>query len=344
MFFVKQMFFVRTAKQGRAALGLLIGMTIPACLPAPAEAHSDDGRVFPIAYLTDEMLERIQLDDGTVDEWYGLVGEPTLTLLDFIDFWGREPPDPSDFDFRIWLAWHDEPARLYLAFVASDDRYRNTHDYSSDDIISRFMIFGDNDALTLGTDGDHSGGAGLPTGVVGIEELIAAMREQSGETQYYEAISRTNGPNLAHTGQVIEDLSWRGLPPYADAGGGVAGEAPVIWVIELYVTPFDHGGEPWDSPEGSEVSDLAAGQFIGFAIGVQDFDSGSRATAEFDRTQWVPEGVEYSDDGVFYDIRDFRADYFLDGVLLPANAVETGESSAVESASWGRIKASLEME
>ena len=338
------MFLVRIAKQGRAALFLLLSLTIPSGLPAPSEAHSGGGRVFPFAELTDGMLERIQLDDGTVDEWYGLIGEPTLTLLDFIDEWGGEPPDPSDFDFRIWLAWHDEPARIYLAFVASDDRYRNTHNYSSDDYLNR-MILHDNDALTLGIDGDHSGGAGLPTGVVGTEELIAAMREQSGETQYYEAISRTNGPNLAHTGQVLRAHSWRGLPPYADAGGGVAGEAPVIWVIELYVTPFDHGGEPWDSPEGSEVSDLAAGQLIGFAIGVQDFDSGSRATAEFDMTQWVPEGVEYSANGTFSDIRRHRADYFLDGLLLPAGAAGAEpEGSAVESASWGRIKASLEME
>ena len=334
------MFPVRTARQGRAALFLLLSLIIPAGRPAPSEAHIG-GRAVPVAELTDEMLERIRLDDGTVDEWYGLVGEPALTGLDFIDEWTGNPPDPSDFDFRIWLAWHDEPARLYLAFVASDDRYQNTHDYSSDDIISRLMILGDNDALTLGIDGDHSGGAGLP---IRVTEYTGEEREIDGETQYYEAISRTNGPNLNQPRWISE--TWKGQPPYADAGGGVAGEAPVIWVIELYVTPFDHGGEPWDSPEGSEVSDLAAGQFIGFAIGVQDFDHGSTMGAgEFDMTRWVPEAMKYdSFYGAFYDISDFRADYFLDGLLLPANAAGPVENSAVESVSWGRIKASLEME
>ena len=340
------MFHVRTAKQGRAALFLLLSLTIPACLPAPSEAHSGGGRVFPFAELTDGMLERIQLDDGTVDEWYGLIGEPTLTLLDFIDEWGGEPPDPSDFDFRIWLAWHDEPARIYLALVASDDRYRNTHDYSSDDPLERDLV-GDNDALILGIDGDHSGGAGLP--IRATENTIENAVKHSGETQHYAAISRTNGPNLGRAGKrLFKAFSWRTLPPYADAGGGVAGEAPVIWVIELYVTPFDHGGEPWDSPEGSEVSDLAAGQFIGFALGVQDFDSGSTTIGggEFDMTEWIPEAMKYdSFYGVFYDIVDYRADYFLDGLLLPAGAAGAEpEGSAVESASWGRIKASLEME
>ena len=33
------------------------------------QAHLGD-RVYPIPYLTDEMLEQIQLDDGLVDEWY----------------------------------------------------------------------------------------------------------------------------------------------------------------------------------------------------------------------------------------------------------------------------------
>ena len=330
------MFLVRIAKQWRAALGLLVGMTLS------AEAHGGP-RVFPIAYLTDEALERIQLDDGTVDEWYGLIGEPSLTLLDFTDEWKVDQPDPSDFDFRIWLAWHDEPPRIYVALVASDDNYKNTHDYSSDDFIRRSIIVGNNDALTLGIDGDHSGGAGLPSSP--SEYTREDMREHSGKTQNYEAISRTNGPNLKDIARgwpswISGTFSWRGLPPYADAGGSAAGEAPVIWVIELYVTPFDHGGEPWDSPEGSVVSDLVAGQFIGFSIGVQDFDRGGEGN--FDRTGWVLEPID-SQFGAFDDIQDYAADTFLDGLLLPEGGAEPGDSAA-ESVSWGRIKASLEME
>ena len=38
-----------------------------------------------------------------------------------------------------------------------------------------------------------------------------------------------------------------------------------------------------------------------------------------------------------------RADGYLDGLLLPPAADEP-EDTAVESASWGRIKAALEME
>ena len=56
------------------------------------------------------------------------------------------------------------------------------------------------------------------------------------------------------------------FPPYADAGGGVAGENPIIRVIELYVTPYDSWQGPDSRPEDVAVSDLTAGKVIGFAI------------------------------------------------------------------------------
>ena len=104
------------------------------------------------------------------------------------------------------------------------------------------------------------------------------------------------------------------LPPYAEAGGSVAGERPVIWSIELYVTPFDHR-EDLTSPEGSVVSDLSAGQIIGFAIGVYDADLGN---IEYVKT-FAPEAHVDLGRQVFGDISRFAADYFLDGLLLPAN-------------------------
>ena len=127
------------------------------------------------------------------------------------------------------------------------------------------------------------------------------------------------------------------FPPYGDAGGGVFGEAPTISVIELYVTPYDRWGA-WDEIEETEFSDLAAGQVIGFAIMVNDLDERGFVVP------WVPEAMKPSDPvyGTETDIEKVRADFFLDGILLPA---DTGaEGTAVESVSWGRIKAALEME
>ena len=316
------MTLARIEKRCSASLFLLLLLAVSVGLDSQAGAHSG-GRVYPIVELTDEMLEQIQLDDGTVDEWFELIGEPTMTLLDFQTHSNFRPPDPSDLDFRIWLAWHDDPDRLYVAFVASDDVYKNDHGHNAISFLQRGID--NHDSITLAIDGDHSGGPGFSS-TSSQEELMQAY----GQTQRYEAIARTvSGPlisNGSYEGTGV--FSWKLFPPYGDAGGGVFGEAPVISVIELYVTPFDRWGA-WDEIEETEFSDLAAGQVIGFAIMVNDRDRDQRD----DVLPWSPEAMEPSNPrhGTEVDIRKVRADFFLDGILLPANTEPEG--TAVESVS-----------
>ena len=329
---------IRMKKQVPPALSVLLLVAVSASLlaqaglSARADAHSG-GRVYPVAELTDEMLEQIQLHDGRIDEWIELIGEPAMTLLDFQTRSNYLPPDPSDLDFRIWLAWHDDPDRFYVAFVASDDVYQNDHDHDGYGIRRNIP---NHDSITLTIDGDHGGGAGT-TSTSTEEELMEAR----GQAQRYDAIARTaSGPTMDnYVGRRTGAFSWKLFPPYGDAGGGVFGEAPVISVIELYVTPYDRWGT-WDEIEETELTDLAAGQVIGFAIMVEDWDEEEEAIG----WSWTPEAMQPSDPrfGTEVDIRNARADFFLDGILLPAGAGPEG--TAVESVSWGRIKASLEME
>ncbi len=305
---------IRIDKRGSVLMGLAL------LLVMPAGAHVGD-RVYPIAYLTDEMVAAIQLDDGSVSEWYELIGEPVMTLLDFHERYGSSP-DPSDFDFRIWLAWHDDPARIYVALGATDDGYI----HQSEPDISTITDPG----ILLAVDGDHNGGAGCP-----CEDVVEAL----GHTQLYLAVAHLErvGRLLAVPSWVEEiaegDLKWTVLPPFGDVGGDRGGENPAISVIELYVTPFDQFGRTNESPaapEGSVVSDLAEGQVIGFAILVQDVDP-----RDDDReiAHWVHESMPL-DPFISYE----QGDFFLDGVLLPPDP----EGTAVESVSWGRIKAALD--
>ena len=312
----------------RVALGLLIGSALSASLSAQAGAHGGN-RVFPIAELTDEMLDGIQLHDGSVEEWYDLVGEPTMSLVDFR--WYGHIPDPSDLDFRIWLAWHDEPDRLYVAFTASDDAHLidEATEYSLGE-----------PELILAIDGDHSGGGS------GLEHWEAG--NFWGNAQQYGAIARTADGRTALFGHVWSGLSrayrttnrydsWMFFPPYGDAGGDVVWGNPIIRVIELYVTPYDSWQGIDSRPEDVVVSDLTAGEVIGFAIIVGESD---------DAYSWgslTPEAVE-TEDPELDILSHYRADVYLDGLLLPANAAGPVEDSAVQSVSWGRIKASLELE
>ncbi len=314
-------------KQWRAALDLLLVLAISAGLSAQADAHSG-GRVYPIAYLSDEMLAGIQLDDGAVDEWTELIGEPTMTSLDFTDISGERTPDPSDLDFRIWLAWHDDPARFYVAFVAIDDLYKNNHSYGVRRPPMRAY-----DSISLAIDGDHSGGAGGNNNFSPEEWLDA-----KGRTQNYEAIARTvDGPILDDLGTRVnsENFAWNTLPPYGEGGGGVAGENPTISVIELYVTPFDQWGGGWDSAGNNKVSDLEAEKVIGFGVSVIDWDLEDEG-----RMYWIPEAMSDEKDPDLA-IDRVQADVFLDGLLL---SDAEPKDTAVESVSWGRIKASLQME
>ena len=58
--------------------------------------------------------------------------------------------------------------------------------------------------------------------------------------------------------------------PYCEAGGNVIGEKPRIWSMEFFVTPFDLLIAL--EPDSSLVSDLRAGEVIGFGLGVWDRD------------------------------------------------------------------------
>ena len=300
-------------------------------LAISAGAHSGE-RLYPIPELTDEMLERVQLDDGSVEEWYDLVGEPAMSLVDF-RAGGNRIPDPSDLDFRIWISWHDDPARLYVAYTGSDDVY------ITDDR-------GDDGELLLSVDGDHSGGQGY-------SNLSFNEAENTwGEAQQYGAVARMPGIGPALYGyftassrsgggfSYVTDISlesWLVHPPYGDAGGDVAGENPTISVVELYITPFDRWLGFDSRPEDIVVSDLTAGDIVGFALVVRESDNRSS------RFSLTPEAVQTRDpesDLLFHH----RADYYLDGLLLPADRTDSQDGSAVESVTWGRIKAALDME
>ena len=287
---------------------------------AVASAHSGD-RVFPFYELTDEMLENIDLHDGLIDEWYE-IGEPSMTLLDFKTVQDFIPADPSNLDFRIWLAWHDESNRIFAAFIVSDEEYKNTHDRSG---TGTQIFFDSNDSITLLLDADHSGGMGTRNETTREEYPLFW-----GRTQKYYAISQTaSGPTIEAAGHRFLGQPTHFVPPYTDAGGGVAGENPVIWIIELYVTPQDAWG---DNIEDTPFSELSAHQIIGFAPIIYDVDPSDKVLGSAS-IPWHPEGI---DDEAALNYLDLgEADIFLDGVLLPA------QDTAVESVTWGRIKASL---
>ncbi|MCY3778017.1 MAG: hypothetical protein OXH11_18730 [Candidatus Aminicenantes bacterium] len=286
---------------------------------AVSTAHTGD-RLFPFYELTDEMLATIDIHDGFIDEWYD-VGEPSMTVLDCRTWRDEVLPDPSNLDFRIWLAWHDESNRIFFAIAAIDDDYVNTHDRSSGNLGQTLMY--EHDSIAFQLDADHSGGTGHRNETPAEEYPIIF-----GRTQQYTAVAQTaSGPLLGEgTLGSGEPSSWKINPPYGDAGGGVHGENPTMWVIEFYVTPQNAWGE---GPENTFFSDLEANQIVGFVAIVRDRDFTKGSI-------WKPSSIQ-DDENPFQLDRGY-ADIFVDGLLLP------DRSTAVEDVTWGRIKASLQVD
>ena len=302
----------------------------------PAAAHNGD-RVFPISYLSEETLALLDQDDGVVEDWEDVLGEPTLTPLDFYLFAGTrrtstfDRHDPSSLDFRIWMGWTPD-GRIHLAGQFVDDVYVNEYD----PLESPYRYPEVHDSVALLVDGDHTGGQYF--WIQSHGELDKAIQTNR-QAQLYQniAIAPSGGPRVVLFAtsvgaigfdEIEQPVDWMVQPPFARGGGSVFGENPTIWVTEFYVTCFDLLDHL--NPENSVVSELGAGKTIGFDLGVHDYDVepiGRYANYELKYREDISEVA-------------IGADLFVDGLLLGPD--DDFGDSAVQSTSWARIKASLE--
>ena len=132
------------------AAGLLLGLI------SVSEAQRAE-RVFPIFELTDEDVALMDVTDGSIEDWLEVVGEPSLTALNFEAESRLDPYDPLDLDFRIWLAWHGATHHLYVAMERADDLYVNEYLQEDLNMPGETMLRHDS-SMALVVDGDHSGG------------------------------------------------------------------------------------------------------------------------------------------------------------------------------------------
>ena len=146
-------------------------------------------QVYRFVELTDEEVPRIDLKDTSVDDWLEVVGEPSLWPLDF-----AAPPgsvhDPSSLDFRVWLAWHDETDRLYVAAEFIDDIHIDFFDPSSETFLGtcgepnlQFFIDGDQGGGFVfepdNHDGDYYPGRVAMCSGTGLARVCSAMASTS---------------------------------------------------------------------------------------------------------------------------------------------------------------------
>ena len=87
----------------------------------------------------------------------GSAGHTHPDSLDLQTDHKRRPYDPSDIDYRVWLAWHGATQRIYVAVERADDIYNNEYEY--DGTLSSCISMMKHDASAeFRVDGDGSGG------------------------------------------------------------------------------------------------------------------------------------------------------------------------------------------
>ncbi len=308
---------MRTSPIFLLALAPLLGIN------SAAHAHIGD-EIYPFYELLDEDLSRIDLTDGSVEDWLEVVGEPSLTASDF--FWMFGSYDLSDLDFRIWLAWHQGSGTLWVAMERFDDLYFNRYDGAG-----LHEMVGWDSSIAFMVDGDHTAGIyGQLLGINCQECTAEQVLWNHRQAQRWMAIAESPGG-----GDILDydgASEWVIREPYAAAGGGVIGESPATTVTEFMLTPFDD--LIYNDEEASEASKLFPGKIIGFSMSTTDnddlrYDSG------------LGEKINISLSGELQVMVD--ADLFSDGLLIGAGEDPSryDDDSAVEPSSWGRIKASF---
>ncbi len=300
-------------------------LTLAAFLGLAPAAHAHVGdEIYPFLELLDEDLERIDLTDGSVEDWLEVLGEPSLTASDF--YWLNYRYDPSELDFRIWLAWHQASNTVWVAMERFDDLYFNRYDGGG---LSRMHLW--DSSIAFMVDGDHTAGVygewiGPDCETCTPERVLARNRQ----AQRWMAIAEApDGDILDYDGF----SEWVVREPYALAGSGVLGHSPATTVVEFMVTPFDD--LIYDDEDASEVSQLHPGKTIGFTMTTSDNDATGHQDGFGPKIQ-LTLGAEVLNLRV-------NADLFVDGLLVGAGEDPSSydDVSAVEPSSWARIKAAL---
>jgi hypothetical protein len=302
----------------RKSLLAVLMMAFTLGIVSRASAHIGS-EVYLFFEIADEDVSEIDFNDGSLDDWIDLVGDPSLDATDFFADPGvgdGAPYDPADMDYRIWFGWNSTSSTIWGAMERTDDVYVNEYaggnlsDLWKWDSVIEFML-----------DGDHSGGEyGFnATNCEGCtEEEINLVNNR--QAQQYLVIAEA--PDGKQAGYLGAGQGWVNDVPYSLGGGTAFGDSPVTTLVEFYLTPFDN--LIFNDPAASEATNLVAGNTIGFQISVPD---------------WDVAGTYHAFHTVTGQAATWRyAERFADARLVGVG----GDITAVEESSWGRVKASFE--
>ena len=297
---------------------LALALQITVGSAKPVLGHYPEGVAYRAFQFPDHLVPVI---DGDLRDWE-VVGESYAILTgQFHDLISPEveASDSDDFAARLMVGWNKAENRLYIAAQVRDDIHQIDRPAGSATVIWK------DDAMVLFIDADHSGGQ------------FANFTELS-----HEEWRRRNGTEASHfvlAGPPPDEdffvnysaAAWYALSdgPYTRAAvefvGVLGGEG--VTNYEVMLVPFDR--IDINAVFQSEEHVLRENEILGFNVEFNDFDVHSEL---FD-AKWSLSGQ--------YNSNRF-SDRFTDLILMPLEGIL--QLTAVESRSWGRLKASLSTE
>jgi len=260
--------------------------------------------------------------DGNLNEW-ALVPPPFQTTNeDFpVELIGQFESDPSDLNIKIMWGYNPNNDRIYFAAEIFDD----WHERDSE------LVYQD-DVLEIIIDGDHSFGVAFHPFTQ--EEYDAADQETKdlyanrNNQEFWLAVPEFAGTTIWQ--QWGQPKKWLAEPPTLDFAYSFDGEeiGEGTYYYELAFSPYD---DALIERAGSTQSDLEEGGYVHVVARVPDFDGpvGDFAANGPPNTQydgyWITSLENFA----------FGVAGLPDGFLAPLDDSIT----AVESESWGRLKA-----
>jgi len=260
--------------------------------------------------------------DGNLNEW-ALVPPPFQTTNeDFpVELIGQFESDPSDLNIKIMWGYNPNNDRIYFAAEIFDD----WHERDSE------LVYQD-DVLEIIIDGDHSfGDAFHPSTGAEVAEADQETKDlyaNRNNQEFWIAVPEFAGTTIWQ--QWGQPKMWLAEPPTMDFAYSFDGEeiGEGTYYYELAFSPYD---DALIERAGSTQSDLEEGGYVHVVARVPDFDGpvGDFAANGPPNTQydgyWITSLENFA----------FGVAGLPDGFLAPLDDSIT----AVESESWGRLKA-----
>ena len=284
-------------------------------LAKPVLGHYPEGVGYRAFQFPDHLVPVI---DGDLKDWE-VVGDPYAILTgQFHDLINPEieASDSDDFAARLMIGWNKAENKLYIAAQVRDDIHQIDRPAGS-----ATALFQD-DAMELFIDADHSGGQFANFAELSHEEQL---QRNGAEANHFVLAGPPPDKDFFVN---YSAAAWYALPdgPYTGAAlefAGVLGGKGVT-NYEVMLVPFDRVDV--NAVFQSEEHLLQEGEILGFNVEFNDFDVHSK---RYD-AKWSLSGQ--------YNSNRF-SNRFTDLILMPLEG--TFQVTAVESISWGRLKASL---